>query len=134
MIIVGCPDCGWPLVLPDRRLGLVLVCLNCEHGFNTGTARVLSRRAARGERSAGAPEAPGDLPSSLAQARLTSPHECSHCGAALPATGHRRTLLTCPDCARPTSVYAVLYHCLECNVLLESPRSWQGRTTRCPAC
>jgi hypothetical protein len=133
MVIVGCPTCGWPLVLPDRRRGIYFCCLNCEHGFDTGTANVLSRKAAQNEREPPATQNPalvGDQPGT----RLTSPHECLHCRENLPAIGGRRTDCDCPHCGKRTSVYAVLHHCPECGVLLESPLSRAGQTSRCPAC
>jgi predicted RNA-binding Zn-ribbon protein involved in translation (DUF1610 family) len=52
----------------------------------------------------------------------------------LPAIGHRRGTLDCPHCGRPTSVYAVLHHCPECGLLLESPLRQRGSHARCPWC
>jgi len=132
MVIVGCPTCGWPLVLPDRRRGIYFCCLNCEHGFDTGTANVLSRRASQNEREA--PATPTVAADGLAETKLTSRHECLHCREGLPGIRQRRTNLECPHCKRLTSVYAVLHHCPECDALLESPLASQGQTGRCPAC
>ena len=132
MVIVGCPTCGWPLVLPDRRQGIYFCCLNCEHGFDTGTASVLSRRVAQNE--CPAPPPPAASRDGLVETRLTSAHQCFHCRETLPAIRQRRTNLDCPHCGRLTSVYAVLFHCPECDALLESPLARQGETGRCPAC
>jgi DNA-directed RNA polymerase subunit M/transcription elongation factor TFIIS len=133
MVIVGCPTCGWPLVLPDCRRGTYFCCLNCEHGFDTGTASVLSRKAAQNEREVRATPSP-ITNACLVSTQLTSPHQCHHCHESLPAIHQRRTDIHCPHCSRRTSVYAVLYHCPECGAVLESPLARQGETGRCPAC
>ena len=134
MIIVGCPGCGWPLVLPDLRLGIVHLCYNCDHPFETRTAPILSRKGPRsGERPTPPTPAPGEAGPAV-QTRLTAAHCCTQCREALPATGLRRSSLVCPSCKQTTSVYAVLHYCPECPTLLESPLSRQGGLGRCPAC
>lgn len=134
MILVGCPNCGWPLILPDRRLGIHHRCLNCEHAFDTHTAPVLSRKGQRQGEQPAPPSAPPEEHRRADHVRLTAAHHCTHCGGSLSGTGLRRSSVDCPHCQRNTSVYAVLHHCPECATLLESPLSQQGTLGSCPAC
>src|SRR6516225_5805165 len=101
MLIVGCPHCGWPLVLPDLRLGIIHPCLNCDPTFATSTAHVLSRREPKAnERRVATATAPVPVPLDplarpIAGTRLTTAHHCLHCHEPLSATGMRRTDLEC---------------------------------------
>src|SRR5262249_34691299 len=132
--------CGWPLILPDLLLGIYHRCFNCDHAFDTRAAPVLGRKGQKeGERVSAPPLTPPAAPPDatarrMGNVRLTLAHRCMHCDGDLPATGLRRSSITCPECKRATSVYAVHHRCPGCEAVLESPRSERGTYLRCPAC
>jgi hypothetical protein len=155
MLFLACPDCGWPVVVPPQLRGRQHFhrCLFCDQCFDLSAAPELVpelppkiRGAQTAQPPAPAPQpavAPVPPPRSVQQSEpdeapqrthLTAPHLCSHCEAELPATGQRRSNRTCPGCQRPTSVYAVLYRCPNCDALLESPSRQQEARGRCPVC
>src|SRR5262249_4347606 len=150
MLLLTCPFCRWPLLLPDHRLGLTHRCVNCNEEYDTSkvsdaaqlsltTSRTIlpnvgvsPRRATATATAQEKPKTPATAGGLLSQ--LTSPHACQHCEGPLEAIGRRRASVPCPTCQRPTGVHAVLYNCSNCGELLESPARQKGQLTRCPAC
>ncbi len=139
MPILECPTCRWLLVLPERKVGVAFCCLNCEHNFDTSTAPVVHVGPGRGNPPA--PAAPGARESPIEAERaartvLSRSHLCSHpgCERELTAIGKRNATRECPHCHQPTSIYAILHRCSECDVLLETPRRCMGSMIRCPVC
>ncbi len=135
MPILECPTCRWLLVLPERKVGVEFCCLNCEKLFNTSTAPVVHVGPGRGN-----PPAPTEpaaaAAESLARSVLTRSHLCSNpgCEREITAIGKRSATRECPHCRRPTSIYAVIHRCQECDTLLETPRRCMGSSIRCPVC
>lgn len=150
MILVHCPHCDWPLIVPARCADQWFECHNCIYTFCPDhvpqitnadlLVPVLSMRIRdrlpRGAARAAPPPALAPPPPEppRQRPRLVVAHACTNCGHALGATGQRRTTLNCPDCQKRTSVYAIQYHCPECDLLLEVPASMHDRMARCPGC
>jgi len=145
MLLLTCPFCRWPLLLPDHRLGLTHRCVNCGEEYDTSkvsdaaqlsltTSKSILPNMGVSPRRATAQDKPKTPTASGLLSQLTSPHLCQHCEGPLEAIGRRRATATCPTCQRPASVHAVLYNCSNCGELLESPARQKGQLTRCPAC
>jgi predicted RNA-binding Zn-ribbon protein involved in translation (DUF1610 family) len=141
MTFVCCPSCHWPAVLPEKKRNEQLRhrCLNCGSEYDTSTAPILPDMRGGGPAPPAAKTAPPVQtaePAHQSVFRLTSPHICSNCHGNLPASGTRRTDVRCPQCAKSTAVYAILYRCPEptCDARLESPRERRGKMDRCPKC
>jgi DNA-directed RNA polymerase subunit RPC12/RpoP len=115
-MFVVCAFCRIAVPIPHLPPGSRASCPRCSHALEVPPLA--------------APDGVGDLPT-----RLTSPHKCHQCGAAIatPAGRHRGTI-ACPRCRDRASVYAVLHHCPRCEALLESPARRVGMAARCPAC
>lgn len=135
MPILECPSCRWLLVLPERKVGMTFGCLNCEASFDTAAAPVVHVGRGRGNPPA-LPMPPADAVEQAARTVLTRSHLCAHpdCERELTAIGNRDTTRECPHCHQPTSVYAILHRCPDCDALLETPRRCMGSAIRCPVC
>ncbi len=144
-VFIRCPGCGWPAIVPSDRQALHVDhrCLCCCTVYDISAAPILVSK--RQEKLAGRARLPSQVspavplpapsPADGAASRLMIPHRCCHCEGELPATGRRHTTnCSCPHCHRPASVYAVLFHCPECDALLESPLRQVGAYGRCPVC
>src|SRR5262249_52961858 len=99
MLLLTCPFCRWPLLLPDHRLGLTHRCVNCNEEYDTSkvsdaaqlsltTSRTILPNVGVSPRRATAtaqekPKTPATAGGLLSQ--LTSPHSCQHCEGALEA-------------------------------------------------
>lgn len=132
MPILECPACRWLLVQPESKVGIDFSCLNCNTGYNTAKAQVVHIGPGRGN-----PPPAEKAPSvTVARTVLTRSHLCSNenCGKELKETGQRYSTRECPHCQKPTSLYAVLHRCPECDTLLETPRRCMGSSIRCPLC
>ena len=138
MPILECPSCRWLLVLPERKVGMPFGCLNCEQSFDTGTAPVVHVGPGRGNPPIPPPTpvAPAVAVEPATRTVLTRSHLCSHpdCERELTAIGQRNATRDCPHCHRPTSLYAILHRCPECDAILETPRRCAGSSIRCPVC
>ncbi len=130
MTVVQCPHCCFPLIMPSDRVGAQFTCLRCETTYDTGRASAAALEIQM-------PEAPPEPEAhSCPATRLTRPHICSrhNCNGQQTATGQRVTTVRCKACEQPTSIYAVLFRCEECDALLESPRCRIGKQEHCPDC
>jgi predicted RNA-binding Zn-ribbon protein involved in translation (DUF1610 family) len=73
--------------------------------------------------------------------KLTAAHFCSQCKRILKdelfqelRVSAPKATLNCNACDERTSVYAVLHHCENCAILLESPSRLAGKRVSCPGC
>lgn len=153
-----CPFCLNTVHIDDREWGTLVECdgPGCTHLFHAGGGRgapdVAALVALPAEPVATQPRPvetygpagpvplhdPEPEPGS-APPLLTGPHRCAVCrGEIHEAFGLRRHGLTHHDPARAescrTDVYAAIYHCPVCRVLLETPAYQWSSEVQCPHC
>jgi hypothetical protein len=82
------------------------------------------------------PESDGKEPAAPRRTpTLTHQHRCQQCHKEIDVPADLRLgMVACPYGDHGTSVYALVYHCLECGKLLATPAAKEGGTTRCPGC
>jgi hypothetical protein len=158
MKIAYCPYCNNRTIVADRDWGLTVQCEapRCDRFFLTGAGgRALSdaQLVAASPPTPRLPDpiarrvpppAPQPAPSARTESYLTGPHRCQVCqGAIGQPVGRRRATILHHSEALPgavprdncrTDVYAALYRCPRCHVVLETPSYQWGQAISCPMC
>jgi hypothetical protein len=154
MKIAYCPYCNNHTIVADRDWGLTVQCEapRCERFFLTGPA---GRAPSDAQVVAASPPppriqrpTPRPVPPPAAakqpESHLTGAHFCQVCQGRIsqPVGRRRATILHQPE--RPpgsaprdncrTDIYAALYRCPHCHVVLETPSYQWGKTITCPLC
>jgi hypothetical protein len=151
-----CPYCNNHTLVDDRDWGLTVQCEapRCERFFLAGGAAG-QRSDAETVAATPSPRPPAKpvptprrqvahQPAPRPESYLTGPHRCQVCQGDIPQpVGRRRcTILHAPDrTKRPdladncrTDVYAAIYRCPHCHVVLETPSYQWGQPVACPHC
>lgn len=129
---VVCPNCTCPLKVPGFITQATIRCPGCAQFFELNRGFRPNTQVAQVQPAAKEATA---SPSQPPTPTLTSPHRCQHCRWPIECSiGTRKATVVCPGCNNKTSVYAVIYLCSKCALMLESPAALVGQKATCPGC